>query len=330
MLILIWQSYYTATRKMTTDIDSLLVHHPCCYCGSDEGRVIVRGNDLLEDLPGTFQFVECQKCGLLRQDPRLDWTDLADYYKPGYVCHTPQIQDESGDFQEAIRALGPQKRVNLIKRYQPTGAWLDAGCGSGLILQAAQKQGHWQLSGVEPVHEMAKYTSEKLGVPVFAGTFEEYSVQDSTFDVITMWDVLEHLAEPIKAIEKVSRTLKPNGVFAFSSPNLSSLDRKIFAASWLGYDLPRHLYLFPDSLIRKVLSENGLTVTSRFCFTGSHGAWYLDLAYLAKNHPSKTLEKVLSKGPSGAAFRLLTFLPIRIVDWLKFGTTITYVARKNG
>ena len=315
---------------MMNDIDSLLKHHPCSYCGSENGKIIVRGKDLLEDLPGTFQIIECDNCGILRQDPRLDWKDLASYYRPGYVCHSPQIQEEQGDLLERSRSLGPQKRVNLIQRHKSAGAWLDVGCGSGLVLQAAKKRGQWQLSGVEPVQEMAHYTNENLSIPVFPGTFEDFPAQDGTFDVITMWDVLEHLAEPIIAIERVSRLLKSDGIFAFSTPNLSSLDRKIFKASWLGYDLPRHLNLFPDNLIRKILFENGLSIISKFCFSGSHGAWYLDLAYLNKNEPSKIIEKVLSKGPSGFAFRLLTFLPLRLVDWLKLGTTITYVARKNG
>lgn len=273
--------------------------------------------------------IECDSCGLIRQDPRLDWANLANYYKPSYVCHTPQIPKKNGGLREINQSLGSKKRVNLVQRHKSTGAWLDVGCGSGLILQAAKKRGFWQLSGVEPVQEMARYTSEKLDVPVFPSTFEEYPVQDNAFDVITMWDVLEHLAEPFIAINKVARLLNPNGVFIFSTPNLFSLDRKIFKDAWLGYDLPRHLYLFPDKLIQKALQENGMSVTSRFCFTGSHGAWYLDLAYWNRNNHSKIVDYILSKGPSGIAFRLLTFLPFRLVDWLKFGTTITYVARKN-
>jgi len=314
---------------MMTDIALLLKHHPCSYCGSEGGNIIVRGKDLLENLPGTFQMIECDSCGLIRQDPRLDWADLANYYKPGYVCHTPQIPEKKGGLREINQSLGSTKRVNLVQRHKSTGAWLDVGCGSGLILQAAKKRGFWQLSGVEPVLEMARYTSKKLDVPVFPSTFEEYPVQDSAFDVITMWDVLEHLAEPFIAIEKVARLLKPNGVFIFSTPNLFSLDRKIFKDAWLGYDLPRHLYLFPDKLIQKALQENGMSVNSRFCFTGSHGAWYLDLAYWNRNNHSKIVDYILSKGPSGIVFRLFTFLPLRLVDWLKFGTTITYVARKN-
>ena len=313
-----------------TEIAAQLKHHPCCYCGSEGGNVMIRGGDLLEDLPGTFQFVECEGCKLLRQNPRLDWENLSNFYKPGYVCHTLQTTREQSKLQEFNLSLGPRKRVDLVQRNKPAGAWLDVGCGSGLVLQAAKKRGHWELSGVEPVKEMARYTSDNLNIPVFPSTFEEYPVQDNAFDVISMWDVLEHLAEPFNAIEKVSRLLKPDGVFAFSTPNLSALDRKIFRDSWLGYDLPRHLHLFPDELLRNSLKDNGLTVTNRFCFTGSYGTFFLDLKYWNKRKHSKIVDKILSKGPSGLGYRLLTFLPLRLVDWLKVGTNITYVARKNG
>ena len=312
-----------------TDVNTLLQHHPCCYCGSEGGDVIIRGGDLFEDLPGTFQIVECEDCKLLRQNPRLDWENLVNYYKPGYVCHAPQIAKDHGKLQEISLSLGPKKRVDLIQKYRSSGAWLDVGCGSGLVLQTAKTRGNWQLSGVEPVQEIAHSTSKKLSIPVFPGTFEDFPVQDDEFDVITMWDVLEHLPEPFIAIDKIARLLKPNGVFAFSTPNLSALDRKIFRDSWLGYDLPRHLHLFPDKLLRRALNDKGMTVTNRFCFTGSYGSLFLDLKYWNRIYPSAIVDKLISNGPSGLAFRLLTFLPLRIVDWLKLGTSITYVVRKN-
>ncbi len=313
---------------MKTDINGRLINYPCNNCGGNSGNVIVRGNDLLEDLPGTFQFIVCNRCGVLRQDPRLDWEDLALYYRPGYVCHSPQFSNTKKTINELNLALGPKKRVNVVHKYKQNGKWLDVGCGSGLILQAAKDRGFWTLCGVEPVTEIAEYTKNHLGIPVFAGTFETFPEQESEYDIISMWDVIEHLSEPFDAIKKVSKMLKSGGVFIFSTPNLNSIDRKIFKETWLGYDLPRHLYLFPDFLIRRLLKDQGFEVLDRFCFTGSHGALYLNLAYWNKHHHSTFVEWLLVKGPSWFPFRLLTFLPLRLVDWFKLGTSITYVAKK--
>lgn len=313
---------------MTKMTNKGLESFPCNFCGSETGDAIVHGGDLLEDLPGVFTHIRCDGCGVIRQNPRLNWDDLAEYYRPGYVCHGEQISTEKRGLKEKSRGLGPKKRVDRVARYKPQGNWLDVGCGSGLILQAAQANGSWHLSGIEPVDAMAKYTSEKLSIEVFSGTFEEYPVQEASLDVITMWDVLEHLSAPADSLRKVAQLLKEDGYFLFSTPNLDSLNRKIFQNTWLGYDLPRHLYLYPDSLIRKTLREFGMEVIDRFCFTGSHGAWYLDLAYRNKVRPNRLVGWLLKQGPSGLLFRVLTFLPLRILDRLKLGTNITFVARK--
>jgi 2-polyprenyl-3-methyl-5-hydroxy-6-metoxy-1,4-benzoquinol methylase len=315
-------------QNMIKNINDRLKNNPCNNCGGNSGVVIVQGNDLLEDLPGTFQFIRCDACGVLRQEPRLDWVDLNNYYQPGYVCHSPQFSATKKTLKEHTRALGPKKRVNIVNKYKQNGKWLDVGCGSGLILQAAKESRQWSLFGVEPVKEMAEYTSAHLNVPVFAGTFEEYQGKESDYDIVSMWDVIEHLSKPFDAIKEVSKLLKTGGVFVFSTPNLNSIDRKIFKETWLGYDLPRHLYLFPDSLLRQVLKSQGLEVLDRFCFTGSHGSLYLNLAYWNKHHQSRILEWLLTKGSEWFPFRLLTFLPLRIIDWLKLGTSITYIARK--
>lgn len=315
---------------MTTEAIFRLYNHECNNCGASTGVVVVRGGDLLEDLPGTFQFIKCDNCGVLRQEPRMAWEDLSSYYQPGYVCHGPQLSKTNKTLDEKIRALGQNKRINLVSKHRPEGKWLDVGCGSGLILQAAKERGNWELFGVEPVLEMAEYTNTRLEIPIYTGTFENYPTQISEFDIITMWDVLEHLSEPFDAIKKVTKMLKPGGVFILTTPNLDSLDRQIFKETWLGYDLPRHLYLFPDSILRKVFNEQGLKVIDRFCFTGSHGTWHLDLSYWNKRRGSSLLNLLLTKDPSWLPFRLLTFLPLRLVDWLKLGTNVTYVVKKSG
>ncbi len=110
-----------------------------------------------------------------------------------------------------------------------------------------------------------------------------------------MWDVIEHLSMPFDSIKKVSKMLRSGG-YSFLLPQiLNGFDRKIFKESWLGCRLPRHLYLFPDSLLRQFLHDQGLEVLDRFCFTGSHGSLYLDLAYWSKNHPSSFVKWLLSK-----------------------------------
>jgi len=74
-------------------------YHPCDWCGSEEYTVIMESRDYLTDLPGKFQFVKCDQCGLLRQNPRLEWADLLKYYPEDFPSHKQQISEIPSKFQ---------------------------------------------------------------------------------------------------------------------------------------------------------------------------------------------------------------------------------------
>jgi 2-polyprenyl-3-methyl-5-hydroxy-6-metoxy-1,4-benzoquinol methylase len=305
-----------------------LKFHPCDYCGSEDYTVVMRGPDLLEGLPGEFQLTRCNQCGLLRQNPRLDWEQLADYYPEGYVSHNGLLEDSVSGFKRFERRYGHWKRVRRIAKYKPEGTWLDIGCGSGLNLQEAQFWQRWTLFGLEPVPAMAAYVQDNLGIPVFNTTLEEFTGHEGEFDIITMWDVLEHLAYPVAALEKIARLLKPGGILMLSTPNLESFDRAWFKEAWVGYELPRHLYLFPRPLLKQVLAEKGLRFLAEFCLAGAHATLMLSISYLQRNHPSRFLGWVASHKDDYLPFRAMTLLPVWVIDKLKRSTNITLVVRK--
>jgi len=182
-------------------------YYPCNFCGSDEYTVIFRGKDLMEQLPGEFQMVRCKSCGLLRQNPRLDWADLQDYYLPSHGSYKPLLPNSSSGLTRFFPRYGRWKRVNLVSKYVPSGEWLEVGCGSGLNLQEAQFRNKWQLKAIEPNNQMARYVQGILKIPVSPIPFEDYSGDNESFDVITMWDVLEHLPNPADALKKVHNLL---------------------------------------------------------------------------------------------------------------------------
>ena len=308
---------------------SPLTDHPCDFCGSEAATLIMSGPDLLEGLPGHFQFVRCESCGLLRQNPRLDWEELSGYYPPDYVSHASQIAAQTRGLKRFGQRYGHWKRVRLVAKYKPAGRWLDVGCGSGLNLQEAHFWNQWELSGLEPVTAMAEYTSQQLGIPVFNTTIENFSAEAESYDIITLWDVLEHLPNPSEAISKISRLLKPGGILVLSTPNLASLDHRWFKDAWIGYDLPRHLNLFPPALLNELLKKNGLTPIRSVCLAGSHAALLLDFGFLHRKTGSALAGRIAGRGGEFLPYRLLTFLPLWVIDHLKMGTNITVVARKD-
>lgn len=305
-----------------------LKYYPCDWCGSTDFSSVIESGDYLTDLPGKFTFVRCNKCGLLRQNPRLEWEDLIPYYKEDFPSHTPQITEIDKTLKRIDQQFGLWKRVNFVSRFKTYGKWLDVGCGTGRLLQEAQRWNKWHLFGLEPIPNVAEYTKSKLKIPIYSTTLEKFNCPDESFDIITMWDVLEHLPEPTEDIAKVSRILKRGGFFIFSIPNLNSIERKVFKQSWIGYELPRHLYLFPNTLLREILNSFGVHILTSKCIAGSHGTLMLDLARWNREKNSKFVSYITNKGANYFPFRLISFLPIFILDRLKLCTNITFAAKK--
>jgi SAM-dependent methyltransferase len=108
----------------------------------------------------------------------------------------------------------------------------------------------WDVIGIEPNPYAANYARTRFGVEVFCGTLEQFDLTSESFDVVALWNVLEHLPTPARDIVRIKRVLDTEGLLVIEISNLESIDRKIFGKCWIGWDLPRHLYLFPrDSFI---------------------------------------------------------------------------------
>ena len=306
-----------------------LINYPCDLCGSEKYQVVFSGPDLLLELPGEFQLVKCLQCGLLRQNPRLLWNELADYYPSNFSSYCPQASEISKSTARLDKRYGLWKRVKIIHKYQPNGTWLDVGCGTGRILQESMRWGKWQLFGLEPVPEAAQYSRERLDIPIYNDTLESFQGHGNQYDIITMWDVLEHLPFPFQSIQKVNRLLKQGGLFVFSIPNLRSWDRALFKEHWIGFDLPRHLYTFSNQLITNGLIKSGFSVLEEKCVAGSHAALMLNISFLNKQLNSKLINRLLRKGNDYWFHRLVTSAPLWILDRLKLSTNITFVAQKT-
>lgn len=305
-----------------------LKEHPCDWCGSNQYSVVMQSRDYLTDKPGKFQFVKCAQCGLLRQNPRLDWPDLLTYYPDDFPSHRQQVSEIPSKLKRLNKRYGLWKRVRFINQYKSSGNWLDVGCGTGRLLQEAQLWDQWKLFGLEPISRLAEYTKTKLNIPTYPISFEDFQEDGTRFDIITMWDVLEHLPSPASGIRKVTRLLNQDGYFIFTIPNLNSIWRKIFKQSWIGYELPRHFYLYPPGVLNQMLEESGLQIINQRCIAGGHGTLMLDLVRWNKDKKFRFLSKLLDKGEDFLPIRLITLIPLWIIDKLKLGTNITYVAKK--
>ena len=302
----------------------------CEWCGSDDGLELFTGQDLLMNFPGQFRLVRCQQCGLIRQNPRLAWESLKTYYGEDYNPYQGIIEKEPSRLRRMDRRYGMWKRIRAIERHQPSGRLLDVGCGTGIFLAEIQRTGRWDLMAVEPSPDAAAYVQRELKIPVVPRRFSEADLPSGGFDVITLWNVLEHLDHPIQDLRRAASLLRKGGWLVLSLPNVESLEAKVLSKYWIGWDLPRHLYLFPQVQLDTILREIGLETRDKQCIAGSHASFGLSLEFWL-NGTGRRRNKLLTamvRAYQSLPARLLTVLPFYLLNQLRLSSVITIFAQK--
>ena len=158
---------------------------------------------------------------------------------------------------------------------------MDIGCATGQFLATMADHG-WQATGVEPSAFAADYARKTFNLKVHQGTLETAALADASFDVVTQWDVLEHVIDPRQTLAIISRLLKPGGIYVASLPNPIAFEARLFGSSWVGWDRPRHLHLFAPNVLRQYLQRAGLTPIDLKSFSGHLAVTLLSLEFAAK------------------------------------------------
>jgi SAM-dependent methyltransferase len=302
----------------------------CDWCGSNDSDLLFEGPDRLMGLHGQFRMVRCRHCGLLRQSPRFAWESLKAYYPLDYSPHVPLIREEPSVLRRLDRRYGVWKQMRSIEHFQRGGRLLDIGCGTGVFMEEAQRSGRWVVEGIEPAEKAAAYARSALGVNIYVGRFSDINLPVASFDVITMWNVLEHLEYPIADLRRAHQMLRENGLLVFAIPSVESLAARIFGPYWVGWDLPRHLYLFPRPVLQEILGKLGYCIVADRCISGSYSTLRDSLEFWTRawnpsNHaPMRWLLQLYRSFP----IRFGLGLPLWILDRLKLTSVVTIFARK--
>ncbi len=288
------------------------------------------GPDRVHGLPGKFTFVQCSTCGWIRQNPRPVSTVLAKYYTEDYEPHIKAIEDEKGFWNRWDRRYGFWKRCRSVEKFVGVGRLLEIGCGTGIFLNEMRRRG-WAVFGLEPNRRASEYARDRFGVDVFQGTLEEFEAPSEGFDLICLWNVLEHLPTPAKDLKRMEQMLKRGGLLVMSIPNLESLDRKLFGESWIGWELPRHLYLFPRHALQSFLEKNGMEIVARECPAGSYYLFLLSLKLCLRDYSKlrwRTIDYLI-KGLRQLPLRIMISPIFWFLDALHLSTVLTYYIRKK-
>lgn len=207
----------------------------------------------------TFQIVECESCGFKFTNPRPEEIALGRYYKSeDYVSHSNTKKGVINSTYQSVRKYTLLKKLQLISKDFKTGNILDIGCGTGEFLNTC-KSAKWETIGIEPDTDARQMASKNFGLDV-REEGELKNLPGASFDIISMWHVLEHVPKLNERVEELKRLIKPNGIIIIAVPNRDSLDAKIYGKDWAAYDVPRHLYHFTPKDIDSLFLKHDLKV----------------------------------------------------------------------
>jgi len=301
----------------------------CELCLSDKLRFVFSGEDKLLGIPGIFSIYQCNTCGLYQIYPKLSEDQIKKYYPPEYICYLGAIEDEKNVLKRIDRYLGQEKRCHQVKKHiNNKGKILDVGCATGIFLNAMKTKG-WECKGIEPDQGAASYAKERFGLDVFNGNLHEAQLKNNSFDVVSLWDVLEHVQDLHLTTEEVFRVLKPGGYVIGTLPNANSINRYIFGDYWLGWEMPRHYRTFNPKTISKFLTSKNFIDVKIFSFTGHHGAFMLSVGFwLRKLNITKWKKVFLERILGSVVFRILTLPLFLTLDLINRSSVMAFVAYK--
>lgn len=247
----------------------------CGLCGSPERR--------LKFQDGPFAVVTCARCDLTYVTPRLrDAALIEKVYDEGYWRSGAPKDRGYGDYRRdaPLYLATYRRRMQVVRRHfaQP-GRVLDVGCAAGYFLRVMQDEG-WQVTGLEPSDAIRPQAEERVGREnVRAGLLGQVELAPGSFDLITMWDVIEHIPDVVGAAREVRRLLAPGGKFLIETQDVNSLAARVLGKRWQHYKHAEHIYHFHARTLADALGRAGFRVLENRPWLGGK---YVSLGFVAE------------------------------------------------
>ncbi len=226
-----------------------------------------------------FDVVACRSCGIVFRHPLASREEMHAMYEDE-AYHASAYFTAAGGPERAIH----RRALDLVRRHRPSArTLLDVGCGSGAFLAEARRAG-FEVRGVEFSHALAEKVRQELAVEVDCGEFEQAAIGGGPFDVVTMWDVLEHVRDPIATLHRARSLLVPSGLLAVLTIDRRSLLNRLAHFLWIAtagrlrrplellYDR-RHNFYFDGDRLGLLLAECGFETIERETYPAYLGRW---------------------------------------------------------
>jgi len=208
----------------------------------------------------TIAIERCEACGLRFTNPRPADEDLASFYPEDYGPHLREAAPADAPSRRKVRASwAPRHAARGDLPPHGRDRLLDFGCGSGRYLARMRQRG-FDVHGHDASEATVRALRDRLGIPATSGPFPPPELEGHGFDLVTAWQVLEHLPDPVATLDALRGVLAPGGKLVATVPNADAGAARWFGPAWYGLDLPRHLSHFDATTLRDTLARAGFAV----------------------------------------------------------------------
>jgi len=209
-----------------------------------------------------FAIQQCSACQLLFTNPRPAAEEIGSYYKSDtYISHDDTQKGLVDTIYRTVRSYALNQKESWIRSMNGgVGALLDYGCGTGAFIKECQEKG-WTITGFEPDADARRLAGERTSQKILKDPRELQSL--ANLDVITLWHVLEHVADLHETLAMLANSLRSGGHLVIAVPNPASKDAAIYGSNWAAYDVPRHLYHFTPEVLTGLIETHGLKLQKR-------------------------------------------------------------------
>ncbi len=202
-----------------------------------------------------FMLTKCKDCNFVFTNPIPN--NLGKYYEtPDYLSHNTNDNGAMGKLYSKLRDINISRKYKLVTNYNTKGTILDIGCGTGELLNYFKKNS-WAVSGIEPNSTARTFAQENYKIDIWEEEKLVHLNADS-FDIISMWHVLEHVPDIHERLSQITNLLKKDGTIFIALPNLDSPDSKKYKEFWSALDVPRHLHHFTQATFEKLISFHNM------------------------------------------------------------------------
>jgi len=206
-----------------------------------------------------FSIYRCGVCSIMFVNPLPSMEKIFDIYKSSYFQRGNKY-----NFNHKIKISDPNwhndvNKISFVKNFKSSGTLLDVGCGMGGFLNVARESG-FTVTGIEISKYASDFVKSELEMMVYNTDLSTAGFRSESYDIVCMWDVIEHLHDPHKTLQEIYRILKPGGYLFISTGDTGSIWARITGYFWHLLTPPQHLFYFNKKNLNDLLVLKGFDV----------------------------------------------------------------------